>query len=127
MRPTRLPALALLILACLVLVACREPVPADYAQYTGHWRGDGVLLVLMPNGHADYERVSEGRRTRIEGPAHSFDDRGFSIGLGVLSARFEVQQAPHFSQGRWRMTVDGRELVREDVPSLRGNRDAYSI
>ena len=127
MRPGRLTALAAVALAGLVLVGCREPIPADYAQYAGHWRGDGVLLVLMPDGHANYERVSEGARTRIEGPVHSFDAQGFSIGVGVLSARFTVDEPPHLSRGRWRMTVDEQELVRVEILPTRPSRDSYSL
>lgn len=127
MTPARLPALAIVALACLALAACREPIPADYAQYAGHWRGDGVRLVLMPNGQGDYEKVSEGSRTRIEGPVHSFDAQGFSIGVGALSARFSVEKPPHQSEGHWRMTVDGQELVRLEILPTRPDRDSYSI
>lgn len=127
MTPRRWLAPALLAWACLALAACREPIPADYSQYTGHWRGDGVRLVLQPDGQANYERVSEGSRTRIQGPVHGFDKEGFSIGVGLLSARFKVQQPPHFSQGRWRMTVDGHELVRVEILPVRPDRDSYSL
>lgn len=127
MRPARLTALAAVAVAGLALAGCREPIPADYAQYAGHWRGDGLLLVLMPNGQADYEKVSDGARTRIEGPVHSFDAEGFSIGVGVLSVRFRVDEPPHLSRGRWRMTVDGQELVRVEILPTRPSRDSYSL
>ena len=53
MTPRRWLAPAVIAWACLALVACREPIPADYSQYTGHWRGDGVRLVLsLPPGPA---------------------------------------------------------------------------
>lgn len=127
MKPGRLTGLAAVALASLALAGCREPIPADYAQYAGHWRGDGVLLVLMPDGHGNYERVSDGARTRIEGPVHSFDAKGFSIGVGVLSARFSVDEPPHLSRGRWRMTVDEQELVRVEILPTRSPRDSYSL
>ena len=127
MTPRRWLAPAVIAWACLALVACREPIPADYSQYTGHWRGDGVRLVLQPDGQANYERVREGSRTRIQGPVHGFDKEGFSIGVGLFSARFKVQQPPHFSQGRWRMTVDGHELVRVEILPVRPDRDSYSL
>jgi hypothetical protein len=112
---------------CLALAACREPIPAAYADYTGHWRGDGVRLVLHPNGQANYERVSDGSRTRIEGPVHSFDAEGFSIGVGLLSARFAVQAPPRLSQGQWTMTVDGQELVRVEILPARPDRGSYTL
>lgn len=127
MRPARLPVLAALAAAGLALAGCREPIPKDYAHYAGHWRGDGVLLVLMPNGQANYERVSDGARTRIEGPVHSFDADGFSIGVGVMSARFSVDEPPHLSKGRWRMTVDDQVLVRVEILPTRPDRDGYTL
>ncbi|HEU0153326.1 MAG TPA: hypothetical protein VFQ84_08280 [Arenimonas sp.] len=106
---------ALLLLACLWLVACAKPVPVDYANYVGHWRGDGTLLVIRANGHADYERVTGQSRLSIEGACHSFTEDGFKIGVGLLSAHFEVSHPPRQVDGRWRMTVDGVELTRVDI------------
>ena len=74
-----------LLLACLWLVACAQPVPADYTNYIGHWRGDGTLLVIRADGHADYERVQGKSRVSIEGSCHSFTEDGFKIGIGLLS------------------------------------------
>lgn len=105
----------LLLAACLWLVACAKPVPADFANYVGHWRGDGTLLVIRADGHADYERVTGDRRISIEGSCHSFTEDGFKIGIGLLSARFEVTRPPQRVDGRWRMTVDGVELTRVDI------------
>lgn len=96
----------------LALAACAQPVPVDRRDYIGHWQGDGVLLVIRADGHADYARVREGRRTSIEGPAHSFTQRGFKIGIGPLSAGFKVQSPPTAVDGVWRMTVDGVVLTR---------------
>lgn len=122
-RGLRLPALALLALLAL---GCAKPVPVDHADYIGHWRGEGVLLVIAANGHADYSRVRGSNRTNIEGPAHSFSTDGFKIGIGPLSASFDVQSPPRETPEGWRMTVDGVELTRmnlslgdPDAPSLR--------
>ena len=101
--------------ACLWLVACAHPVPADYTNYVGHWRGEGTLLVIRADGHADYERVTGKSRLTLEGACHSFTDRGFKIGMGLLSASFEVTHPPQRVDGRWRMTVDGVELTRVDI------------
>jgi len=114
----------ILALACLALAACGEqPLPPEYAGYAGHWRGEGVLLVITPGGHADYEKVSAGSRVSIEGAVHGFDGRSFRIGPRPLGARFEVQQAPRLENGRWRMTVDGHPLVRVDVMPVQSGRD----
>ncbi|MBW8310507.1 MAG: hypothetical protein K0M64_00610 [Rhizobium sp.] len=121
------PRPALLALAFLLLAACTQPLPAAYADYAGHWRGEGVLLVIAPNGHADYERVREGMRTSIEGPVHGFSASGFRIGLGPLSANFEVQVPPHLAGGRWRMTVDGIELTRVEILPVEAERETLRL
>ena len=114
----------MLALACLWLAACAEkPLPPAYADYAGHWRGEGVLLVITADGHADYELVRDGSRTSIEGPVHGFDGKGFRIGVGPLGARFEVQEPPHLADGRWRMAVGGHRLVRVEIlPVQSGSR-----
>lgn len=124
-RATTLAAFA--AWACLLLTACREPLPADYVEYAGHWRGEGVLLVIRADGHAIYEQVAKGRRTRIEGPVHDFDANGFRIGLGPLSARFDVQSPPALQGGRWRMTVDGHHLVRVEILPVQADQPGIRI
>ena len=109
--PTRLALLSLLAL----LAACAKPVPEAYADYIGHWRGEGMRLVIRADGHADYDRVQDRSHVSIEGNAHSFSKGGFRIGLGPLSADFKVQRGPQVEDGRWRMTVDGVELTRVDI------------
>lgn len=118
-------ALALLLL--LLVAACTQPVPVDKRDYIGHWHGEGVLLVIRADGHADYARVRDSRRTSIEGPAHSFTTKGFKIGLGPLSASFRVQSPPKEMDGTWRMTVDGVVLTRRDLlEQLQKNEPAIS-
>ena len=122
-RPANAPPLATLAMLACLLAACAQPVPVDRTDYIGHWRGDGVLLVILANGQADYERVRDGSRTSIKGPVHSFREGEFRIGLGLLSARFEVQQPPRLQHGRWRMVVDGVALTRVDILPVPPGRD----
>ncbi len=104
-----------MLLMLLVVAACTQPVPVDQRDYIGLWQGEGVRLVIQADGRADYERVKEGRRTSISGPAHSFTTQGFKIGIGPLSAGFRVQSPPARTDGSWRMTVDGVVLTRTDL------------
>ncbi len=116
MRRLRPAAVPTLLLALLVLSACARPVPAAYADFIGHWRGDNVRLVIHADGRADYEFVSDNQRVSIRGPVHDFSPTGFRVGLGgPASADFVVRQAPHRADGRWRMTVDGHALTRIDI------------
>ena len=60
-----LPRIALLLLLSL-LAACAKPVPEDYRDYIGHWRGDGMRLVIRADGHADYDRVQDRSQVSIQ-------------------------------------------------------------
>ncbi len=121
-----LPRIALLLLLSL-LAACAKPVPEDYRDYIGHWRGDGMRLVIRADGHADYDRVQDRSQVSIEGNAHSFDASGFRIGVGPFSADFRVQRRPHLQDGRWRMTVDEVELTRVDILPVEPGQDSLRL
>jgi len=114
--PCRAFALLLLLVA---MAACTQPLPVDKRDFIGHWRGEGVLLVIQADGHANYARAKDSRRTSITGPAHSFSAKGFKIGIGPLSAPFRVQSPPLETDGAWRMTVDGVVLTRMDLGDQR--------
>ncbi|HLS83097.1 MAG TPA: hypothetical protein VK016_00315 [Arenimonas sp.] len=103
-------------LAVLLLAGCEQPVPEDFRDYVGHWRGEGMLVVISAEGHGHYERIRGRQRTSVEGPVHSFSGEGFRIGIGGLSVSFAVDEPPHRdSDGRWRMSVDGVELTRLEI------------
>ena len=63
-----------------------------------------------------------GSRTSIEGGVHGFDGGSFRIGPRPLGVRFEVQQPPRLEDGRWRMRVDGHDLVRVEVMPVQSGR-----
>lgn len=120
-----LDRIALLSLLTL-LVACAEPVPEAYRDYVGHWRGEGMRLVIRADGHADYDRVQDRSHVSIEGTA-GFEGDGFRIGVGPLSADFKVQRGPRLEDGRWRMTVDGVELTRIDILPVESGHDRLRL
>ncbi|KFN50347.1 hypothetical protein P873_06645 [Arenimonas composti TR7-09 = DSM 18010] len=103
------------MLAVLLLAACRQPVPGDYADYIGHWRGDGVRLVITADGRGDFERVRGQQRQTVVGPVRGFDATGFEIGHPGLATRFAVTRPPELRDGRWRMVIDDFELSRVEI------------
>lgn len=115
------------LLPLILLAGCAEPVPLDHGRYVGHWQGEGMRLVIRTDGHADYDRVQGDRRVSIEGNVHSFSEDGFRIGLGPLSADFDVQRKPHLVDGRWHMTVDGVELTRVEILPVEAGRDSLRL
>ena len=114
MRQRFLPALLLLL---ALLTACAKPLPADRKDYAGDWRGNGVSLLITPEGHVVYHRQEGGSTVSIDAPIKGFDGDDFEVGIGPMVTRFDVGQPPAEADGEWTMEVDGRMLRREDVGS----------
>lgn len=119
MRP-----LALIAAASLagLLASCTQPLPADRANYAGDWRGDGVSLLITPEGQVVYHRREDGSTVSIDAPLKGFDGDDFEVGVGPMVTRFDVGQPPKQADGEWTMEVDGRMLRRESggVPKAKG-------
>lgn len=98
---------------CLLLFGCAKPLPADRADYAGDWRGNGVSLLITPDGHVLYHRREGGSTVSIDAPLKGFDGDDFEVGIGPLVTRFDVGQPPTEADGEWTMEVDGRMLRRQ--------------
>ncbi|MEM7155641.1 MAG: hypothetical protein AAF799_22515 [Myxococcota bacterium] len=106
-------AQAVLISCVLVLTACKgQPLPADKAEFAGHWVGPGMDLVIRPEGHVTYEKVEGKGRTSIEGPLQGWQDDDFIVGVMVVKTKFEVTETPRELDGEWTMVVNGVRLKR---------------
>lgn len=103
----------LLALAALLVGGCSEPIPLDRMAYAGDWRGRDMRLLITPEGRCEYSRRKEGGATSsIKAPIVRFEGDNFVVGLGMFTTTFVVSQPPRLVDGRWRMTVDGVELIR---------------
>lgn len=105
------------LFAILLLAGCTtHPVPGEFAGYIGHWRGDGVRLVITADGRGDFERAHGQRRQTVIGPVGEFTADGFSIGRPGFATRFVVERPPELRDGRWRLVLEGDlELFRVDI------------
>lgn len=104
----------LLPILALALGACTgKPLPAERGDYAGTWRGDGVELRIDPDGTVSYRRQSGNGTVSIDGPLQGFDGDDFVVGVMVVKTTFDVEARPQQQGGRWVMTVDGVELVRD--------------
>lgn len=90
-----------------------NPLPADKAAYAGHWKGDGVDLVISSDGRCSYHKTAGSENVEINAPIRSFDGDDFVVGVPMINTTFDVTAPPHEDGGTWKMTVDGHELVRE--------------
>jgi hypothetical protein len=86
-------------------------VPEERQDIVGKWEGAGVTLNLTAEGHCDYVKIGTGKK-EINAPVQRWGEDGFDVGIGGLTTTFEVSKWPHEDDGKWKMTVDGAELVR---------------
>jgi hypothetical protein len=115
MRISRIAAAFLISL----LIACAEPLPADKTTYVGDWRGPGMSLSISQNGQVEYKRRTSGGNNSISAPIQRFEGNNFVVGVGFFNTTFVVTKPPHIDDGKWKMTVDGVELVRGGEPGTR--------
>lgn len=106
---------SLLLLLLLALAGCSTPLPPERADYAGLWRTADTRLLITPQGRVEYVQSRNGFHKSIKAPLKRFDGDSFVVGLGPISTTFVVSRAPQRgADGRWTMTVDGVEYVRED-------------
>ena len=103
----------LLLAVGLSLAACSAaPVPADKAAYVGAWKGVGIELTITADGGLKYEKVSGSGTKSLNAPIKEWKGADFVAGLGPMTTTFKVDRPPYEEGGKWRMVVDGNELVR---------------
>jgi hypothetical protein len=98
--------------AALLLAACANPVPPEKSAYVGQWNAPGMSLLITQDGSVDYKRVKGGVNTSITAPLKKFEGDNFIVGVGLWTTTFVVSKPPSEAAGRWKMTVDGVELIR---------------
>ncbi|MEQ1772226.1 MAG: hypothetical protein ABL891_00470 [Burkholderiales bacterium] len=104
--------LAMLVTAMLLLAACANPVPPEKSAYVGQWNAPGMSLLITQDGSVDYRRLKGGVKTSITAPLKKFEGDNFVVGVGLWTTTFVVSRPPREDAGRWKMTVDGVELIR---------------
>ena len=106
--------LAVLLASALALTACSAgPLPPDKQDYAGHWRGDGMDLIIEHSGDVRFKRVEGKGQVEISGPISEWHDEDFVVGVMVMKTKFDVAEAPKEVDGVWIMTVDGVLLARD--------------
>ena len=71
-----------------------------------------MSLLITQDGSVDYRRVKGGAKTSITAPLKKFEGDNFVVGIGLWTTTFVVSKPPREEAGRWKMTVDGVELIR---------------
>lgn len=111
-------ALLLALGAALLLhVSCsasEKLLPPDKANYAGQWKAPDMDLLITPAGNVQYKRVRNGATTTVNGPIQAFKGSDFSVGFLFLSTTFVVSRAPYQEDGKWKMVVDGVELIKSN-------------
>lgn len=110
MRITKFPLLLVLLGS---LFGCGNPVPPEKAAYVGEWKEKTMYLLITQDGSVRYKRLKNGgATTSIQGPLKGFNGDNFEVGIGPMATIFVVSKAPHQDGDRWKMVVDGVELIK---------------
>ena len=104
----------LLVLLALLgsLAGCGKPVPAEKSAYVGEWQTKTMYLLITQDGSVRYKRLKGGASTSVEGPLKGFTGNDFEVGVGPMATTFVVSKPPYQDGERWKMVVDGVELVK---------------
>ena len=94
-------------------------LPADRADYVAEWQSRVMYLLITEGGIVDYKRITGRGYVYIsEAPIRGFKGDDFSVGVPLFSSTFVVSKRPYREGGRWKMVVDGVELIRTAGPML---------
>jgi hypothetical protein len=95
------------------VVVVSGAIPASHRAYVGEWEAAGVRLVIEADGSVRYERRDENSASSFIGSVARFEgDDVVVLQVFVVPTTFRVTRPPHRDGARWKMTVDGRELLR---------------
>ena len=103
--------LFLLVLSA-ALVGCGKQVPPEKSTYVGEWQAKTMYLLITQDGSVRYKRLRGGASTSVEGPLKGFTGDNFEVGLGPMATTFVVSKPPYQDGEKWKMVVDGVELVK---------------
>lgn len=106
--------LSVQVLILCFLCACSKPLPDDKQTYVGEWQDDHktTLLIIHASGDINYERKVGVATTTINAPIKEFNGNDFIVGVWFFTTDFKVTEPPEKRQGKWRMVVDGVELIK---------------
>jgi hypothetical protein len=108
----KLPKLFLVFPLILTVAGCGKPVPKEKLAYVGEWQEKTMYLLITQDGSVKYKRLKNGASTSIDGPLKAFDGDNFDVGVGPMATTFVVSKAPYQDGDKWKMVVDGRELIK---------------
>ena len=109
-----LPSLVLAAGLTASAAAWADPVPADKQAFVGNWQGKGMQLSMSKEGKVKYKRNEPGKNLDLSLDLMGFNGNNFDVGVPFLRTTFVVSKPPHREGGKWKMTVDGVELTRDE-------------
>ena len=104
-----------LLLPFLIAVACGglEKIPDDKQDYVGIWQNTHVFLSITPDARIDYQFKKGNVSKSIRAPITQFKEHNFEVGAAGIKTTFVVSKPPYKEEGKWKMVVDGYELIRQ--------------
>lgn len=109
--------ISVLLCALFLLSNCSGvPLPPEKSNYAGVWESAVMTLIITADGRIEYKRWDGGNNRSISGPIKSYQGDDFEVGIPFISTVFKVEKTPYLAEGtgKWRMVVDGVELVKKE-------------
>lgn len=111
----RIPSILVLAAGLIASAAAwADPVPADKLAYVGSWQGKDMQLSLSKEGKVKYKRKQPGKNLDLSLDLLGFNGNNFDVGVSFMRSTFVVSKPPQRESGKWKMTVDGVELTRDE-------------
>lgn len=114
-------------ICAVVISACTQnsPLLKDHENFVGTWKTDHSELVIKPSGEVRYQHKEHTEKrlaeetfsgissASVQAKISHFDSQSFRIGEGNLNKEFKIDQAPHLTQGKWQMILNGERYTRQ--------------
>ena len=78
----------------------------------GTWRGGGISLVIDAGGAVQDKKESGAGSKSLTAKITQIDGSSFETGALGITTTFKIDKWPTQSEGQWRMSVDGVEVLR---------------
>jgi hypothetical protein len=81
-------------------------------KYKGVWRGGGVTLQIGPGAQVQYSKMKGGSSKSVNAPIARFTEKSFEVGALGITTTFRIDKPLYEEDGKWKMRVDGTDLIR---------------
>lgn len=116
-----------LLFSVFILSACtpKDTGLKQHEVFIGHWNAIHSQIIIQENGHIEYKSEYEKQendqhvhsevysRSYLRTSIQKIDSTVIQAGIPFFPDTFKVNQAPHLVDGKWHMTIDDEEYIKQ--------------